>query len=228
MTGASRPESHSPPRSRGARRMRGGLILHRPAEAALRRGAGAGAGSAAGQRDGDGAGGAMAFGDALGALAPPEIALHFEWPGGFRVNGALLRHAARRRRDGRRRRRARLAGPRAARAVRCGGGGRTRRPARRDHAARRRHRRPATDDLLGAWARHMMSWIDVWQSGGIARICTKPGGHAPGRRGIRWRSGCPTAHGAASIRGLDEDGGLLLEIGERTQLIALTEMLEPQ
>ena len=35
---------------------------------------------------------ALGFGDALGALAPPEVAVHFDWPGGFRVNGAECGH----------------------------------------------------------------------------------------------------------------------------------------
>ncbi|MGF1551849.1 MAG: DUF4444 domain-containing protein [Paracoccaceae bacterium] len=32
---------------------------------------------------------ACALADALGALAPPEVSVHFDWPGGLRVNGAL-------------------------------------------------------------------------------------------------------------------------------------------
>lgn len=31
---------------------------------------------------------AHGFADALGALAPPEVGVHFDWPAGFRVNGA--------------------------------------------------------------------------------------------------------------------------------------------
>ncbi|NIP77234.1 MAG: hypothetical protein GTN90_15165, partial [Xanthomonadales bacterium] len=31
---------------------------------------------------------AHGLGDALGALAPPEVALHYVWPGQFKVNGA--------------------------------------------------------------------------------------------------------------------------------------------
>ena len=31
---------------------------------------------------------ALGLGDALGALAPPEVAVHYVWPGGFKVNGA--------------------------------------------------------------------------------------------------------------------------------------------
>ncbi|MDT8344554.1 MAG: biotin/lipoate--protein ligase family protein, partial [Thermohalobaculum sp.] len=31
---------------------------------------------------------ALGLGDALGALAPPEVSVHYEWPDGFRVNGA--------------------------------------------------------------------------------------------------------------------------------------------
>ena len=30
---------------------------------------------------------ALGLGDALGALAPPEVAVHYVWPGGFKVNG---------------------------------------------------------------------------------------------------------------------------------------------
>src|SRR5690625_6787833 len=33
--------------------------------------------------------GAVAIGDAIGALAPPEVAVHYDWPGELRVNGAL-------------------------------------------------------------------------------------------------------------------------------------------
>ena len=39
----------------------------------------------------------LGFADALGALAPPEVAVHFTWPGGIKVNGATcggLRAAA--------------------------------------------------------------------------------------------------------------------------------------
>jgi len=31
---------------------------------------------------------ALGFADALGALAPPEVGVHLDWPGGLRVNGA--------------------------------------------------------------------------------------------------------------------------------------------
>ena len=31
---------------------------------------------------------ALGFSDALGALAPPEVAVHMVWPAGLRVNGA--------------------------------------------------------------------------------------------------------------------------------------------
>lgn len=34
--------------------------------------------------------GAVAFGDATGAVIPPEIAITYSWPGGLRLNGALV------------------------------------------------------------------------------------------------------------------------------------------
>ena len=39
----------------------------------------------------------VGFQNALGALAPPEVAVHLEWAGGLRINGAVLRSDARRR-----------------------------------------------------------------------------------------------------------------------------------
>ncbi len=205
----------------------GGTILHRPDEAALLAALILAPDVPLKQAMAMALAAQCAFGDAFGALAPAEIALHFEWPGGFRINGALcgtLRAAA---------------ATADANAV----------PGWlvlglhvpfHEEAAAEPGDRPdettlreegvgdlATDDLLGAWARHMMSWIDVWQSGGIARIhetwrsrAWTPGDQVEIRLPNRARRGI--------YRGLDEDGGLLLEIGERTQLIALTEMLEPQ
>ena len=35
---------------------------------------------------------ALGLNDALGALAPPEVAVHFEWPGRVKVNGAYCGH----------------------------------------------------------------------------------------------------------------------------------------
>lgn len=34
--------------------------------------------------------GAVAFGDAAGAVIPPEVAITYSWPGGLRLNGALV------------------------------------------------------------------------------------------------------------------------------------------
>ncbi len=167
----------------------------------------------------------LAFGDAFGALAPPEIALHFEWPGTFRVNGA------------------RCGGLRAAAST-------TDAAALPDwlvlglqvpftaEAASEPGDRPDDttlrdegvadldpDALLGAWARHMLVWIDTWQDGGIARLHEAWQARAWGL-GESVEVRLPNRVRRGVFRGLDEDGGLLLQDDGGTRLVPLTEMLE--
>lgn len=35
----------------------------------------------------------VAFGDSFGAIAPPEIGVHYQWPNGFRISGASIGRA---------------------------------------------------------------------------------------------------------------------------------------
>ena len=163
------------------------------------------------------------FADAFGALAPPELALHLEWPGRFRLEGA------------------RCGGLSAAApacgvdavpgwlviglrvALATGGGEPGERPDQTDLRSEGVHLSAA--DLLGAWMRHTLSWIARWEDEGMAPVHRDWLGRAWGRdREIR----VATASGpvAGTVQGLDERGGLLLKAGRGVALVPLTEMLE--
>lgn len=164
----------------------------------------------------------IGFSDALGALAPPEVGVHLEWPGGIRVNGA---------RAGRLRAAASGTDPNAIPDwLVVGLEVRMRLP---------EGRQPGDDPaetalveegcaevdalhLLESWSRHTLVWINTWLDDGMARL------HA------EWRA---RAHnlgetmtlapaGTGTFVGLDERGGALLRDGSETHLIPLTTMLE--
>ena len=161
----------------------------------------------------------LGFQNALGALAPPEVAVHLEWAGGLRVNGASCG-------------RLRVA---ASTAVETEvpdwlviglevplwhptEGGRT-----PDQTALFEEGCVDVDParLLEAWARHTLVWINRWSDGELAAI------HA------EWRG---LAHGigediafdgdTGTFVGVDEDFGLLLRTGNETRLIPLTRLLD--
>lgn len=162
--------------------------------------------------------------DALGALAPPEVGVHFAWPGVVLVEAArcgALRAAA----------------PECAdedvpgwlviglsvAVARSGTHEPGERPAETDLQSEGVEI-PA-DDLLGAWGRHTLSWIARWEDEGMAPVHRN-------WRGRAWGIGKPisvrTRSGGRSgmFQGLDERGGILLK-GERgVELVPLTETLE--
>ncbi|MEM7544668.1 MAG: DUF4444 domain-containing protein [Pseudomonadota bacterium] len=166
----------------------------------------------------------LGFSDALGALAPPEVAVHMDWPGGIRVNGA-----------------------------RCGGlraSASTRDPAAEPdwlvialdiHVSGISDEPGAAPDrtvlyeegcadvdpfrLLESWSRHTLVWINTWLDGGMARL------HADWRaRAYRMGEDVTftmngTVHSGIFV-GIDERGGMLLRDGVETRLIPLSTMLE--
>ena len=162
----------------------------------------------------------LGLNDALGALAPPEVAVHFEWPGRVKVNGAYC------------------GGVRAAAAdndpegeadwlivgvdvpvMPLGPGDPGLQP---DHTTL--WAEGCVDlgapQLLESWSRHMLVWIHRFLSDGIG----------PLHEG--WRHKCDTlgeavsAPEAGTFMGLDEDGGMILRQGEGTKVLPLTGMLE--
>lgn len=160
---------------------------------------------------------ANGLGDAIGALAPPEVAVHFDWPDGLRVNGA---------RAGGFRARASTDDPAAepdwlAIAIRvdllppvpptgdvatdatglyaegCG--------------------EIAAVPLIESWSRHMLVWLNRLEDDGLAPV------HRDWRARA-WGMGEDLAAGG-TFMGLDEHGGQLVRHQDRTELRPLTTML---
>ncbi len=163
------------------------------------------------------------FADAFGALAPPEIALHVEWPATIRIEGArcgrLLAAAPCPDAD--------VPGwlvvglhvPLAS----AGEGEPGQRPDETD--LRTEGANLSADDLLGAWARHTLSWIARWEDEGMAPVHRDWTGRA-------WRIGgetavdTPSGRRSGTFQGLDEKGGILLKGPDGTTVVPLTEMLD--
>lgn len=164
------------------------------------------------------------FADALGALAPPEIALHIEWPGLFRVEGA---------RCGRVR----------AAVSDCGSGDIPRWlvvdlsvPLAAKTGAEPGEHPDVTslqaegilvsaDELLGAWARHTMSWIARWEDEGMGPVHRDWTGRAWGLGGPATVATPAQTH-TGTFQGLDERGGILLKGDAGTGVVPLTEVIE--
>jgi len=162
----------------------------------------------------------VGFQNALGALAPPEVAVHLEWAGGIRVNGA---------RCGRLRVAAGAADPAALPGWLVVGldvpvTPRTDRPGDTpDDTALVEEGCSELDPLmlLEAWARHTLVWITRWEDEGTRAL------HAEWR-GLAWGMGEPLGHcgETGTWLGVDEDFGMLLRVGDATRLVPLTTLLE--
>lgn len=162
----------------------------------------------------------VGFQNALGALAPPEVAVHLEWTGIIRVNGArcgTLRAAAS-----------------------------TREPdtepdwlvigldvplwPENDEPGRTPEDTALYSEgcaevdavtLLECWARHTLAHINQWSGEGPEPLHRE-------WRGLAWRMGeAVTVFGeTGTFLGIDEAFGLLLRQDESTRLIPLTRLLE--
>jgi biotin-(acetyl-CoA carboxylase) ligase len=157
----------------------------------------------------------LGFGDALGALGPPETAVHYTWPNGILLNGAAVGTL------------------KAAASTDTpshepdwlvigldvvllpeGDGGED--PTRTClYAEGCGEIPPAT--LLESWSRHTLVWINTWLDDGLAPL------HAAWRERA-WGLGEDLAEGGVFV-GLDEWGGQLVKTGETTALRPLTDML---
>jgi biotin-(acetyl-CoA carboxylase) ligase len=162
----------------------------------------------------------IGFQNALGALAPPEVAVHLEWGGGLRINGASC------------------------------GGFRVMASGNDPKALPDwlvvgftlpllpEDDRPGdTPDktslfaegcadveaplLLEAWARHTLNWITRWDTEGVRPLHAEWRGLSHGMGEAAERDG---KHG--TFLGVDEDFGMLLRDDTTTHLIPLTTLLE--
>lgn len=163
---------------------------------------------------------AVGFQNALGALAPPEVAVHLEWAGGIRVNGA---------RCGRFEVAAATHDPAAVPDWLVVGftlplWPESDRPGDTpDETALYAEgcAEVSAPRLVEAWARHTMAWIARWEDEGRAPL------HAEWR-GLAHGMGEDAAEGghAGVFLGVDEHFGMLLRDGATTHLIPLTTLLE--
>ncbi|MGV6846959.1 MAG: DUF4444 domain-containing protein [Marinibacterium sp.] len=162
----------------------------------------------------------VGFQNALGALAPPEVAVHLGWDGSIHVNGA------------------RCGGLRVAASDRDPAGvpdwlvvgltvwlvAETDRPGD-DPERTVLYAEGCTDvspiGLIEAWGRHVLNWIGRWESDGAAAL------HAEWR-GLARNIGEEMTQGGrtGTFLGVDENFGMLLRDGDRTHLIGLDTLLE--
>jgi biotin-(acetyl-CoA carboxylase) ligase len=162
----------------------------------------------------------VGFQNALGALAPPEVAVHLDWAGGMRINGATC---------GRLRVMASTDDPKEQPQwlvvgfelplVLAGG-----RPScTPDETALYEEGCTEVDatNLLEAWARHTLNWITRWDEEGPRPLHSEWRGLAHGIGEDTTRNGR-----TGTFLGIDEDFGMLLRIDEKTALIPLSSVLE--
>lgn len=154
--------------------------------------------------------------DSLGALGPPETAVHHVWPGRFRVNGAFcgsLRAAAS------------TTDPDVepdwlvigidVPLLPLGEGGEN--PTNTCLYLEGFADQTVTE-LLESWSRHTLTWIHRWLSDGIEPL------HAAWRERA-WGVGEPLDDGTGTFMGLDEAGGMLVKTPSGTTLRPLTDIL---
>ena len=158
--------------------------------------------------------------NALGALAPPEVAVHLEWDGGIRVNGATC---------GRFRVLSSTTEPAATPDWLVVGWGMPLIPASEDTGTTPDETALYAEGcadvsapaLVEAWARHTLSWITRWEDTGNRGLAAE-------WRGLVHGVGEPTSRGdlKGTFLGVDEDFGMLLRDDKTTHLIPLTDLLK--
>ncbi len=161
----------------------------------------------------------IGFQNALGALAPPEVAVHLDWDGGLRLNGGAC---------GKLRIAASTAIPQDIPDWLVVGlhlplWPETDSPATPDETTLYAEGCADVDParLTEAWVRHTLVWINRWSDEGTRPLHSE------------WR---PLAHGlgeeitqnglTGTFTGVDEDFGMLLKDANTTHLIPLTTRLE--
>lgn len=162
----------------------------------------------------------VGFQNALGAIAPPEVAVHLEWDGGLRINGAScgkLRVAA-------------------------GGNDPTQEPGwlvvglelpllqTGDRPGDTPDQTALYDEgcadvdptnLLESWARHTLNWITRWEDEGNRALHAEWRGLAQGIGEPVQRDNPP-----GTYMGVDENFGMLIRSDDATHLIPLSTVLE--
>ncbi len=162
----------------------------------------------------------LGFQAALGTLAPPEVAVHLEWDGRIRVNGAVC---------GRMRVKASTQDPEATPdwlilGLELSMTSRKSNPGKdpdRTWLSEEGCGEITPDQLLECWVRHSLYWLNRWLDDGPRPV------HSD------WRGLVPTLGETVEVDGtsgtfvgVDENFGMLLRTGEDTTLIPLSSRLE--
>ncbi len=156
----------------------------------------------------------IGFQNALGALAPPEVAVHLQWNGTIRINGAPA---------GRLRMAAEPADPaQVPDWLVVGLEVSIFAPEERTHERTALMLEGCGDvepaHLLEAWARHSLLWINRWEEDGNPPIVRE-------WRGLAHGIG-EAIEGRGTFSGLDEDFSMVLRDDTGTKLVPLTDLLE--
>lgn len=161
---------------------------------------------------------ALGLGDALGALAPPEVAVHYVWPATVKVNGGDCGHL---------RAAASTTDPSAEPDWLVVGVHVDYLMPDMDEPGRSPEQTCLAEEgcievtpplLLESWSRHTLVWINRWLDDGLRPI-------HDAWRARAWKMGEPLAGGGLFV-GLDETGGMLVRTGRTTELRPLSSMLE--
>ncbi len=166
----------------------------------------------------------VATGDAIGALIPPEVGLTWDWPSTLRANDGIVGRIGLEMSET-------LDAEGAPNwlvvslkvAVRdIGGNG-----AEPGHTPERTTLYDegcgeiAAEDLVCAWARHLLTWIDTWQQEGFAPVREAWTFRARGREDGEVAIDRGGVIHRGRVLGLDDRGGLLLETGSGMVLLEL-------
>ncbi len=163
---------------------------------------------------------AVGLGDALGALAPPEVSVHYVWPGAFKVNGAdcgTMRAAAA------------TTDPASVPDWLVIGVEMPYLPPPEAEPGNRPGQTCLIDEgcidvtplkLLDSWSPHTLVWINRWLDDGFQPL------HAAWRERA-WEMGEELPAGGI-FEALDELGGMLVKTARTTEIRPLTAMLEDQ
>ena len=162
----------------------------------------------------------VGFQNALGALAPPEVAVHLEWDGTMRINGAKC---------GRLRATASNPDPQAISDWLVVGFDLPLWPSSDDPGETPDQTAlyaegcadVAAPALLESWARHSLNWISRWEEEGTRPLHAEWRGLVHGMGEEICQNGL-----SGTFLGVDEQFGMLLRTKTGTQLIPLTTVLE--
>ncbi|MEM9045991.1 MAG: DUF4444 domain-containing protein [Pseudomonadota bacterium] len=164
----------------------------------------------------------LGIGDAIGALAPPEVAVHYVWPLSLKVNGAdcgqlraaISTQAADATPDWL------VIGLEVPFQFATTDPGRT---PEQTCLYEEGCGEVTTINLIESWSRHMLTWLNRREQDGLAPL------HAEWRSRA-WNMGeaLPESsrYGPGVFMGLDERAGMLVKSGEETRLIPLLEVME--